>query len=60
MEHRSKSVEVVMEPTFYEILQTFVGQTNQAASAYIRNLIIADLRNRGLITESILASVVMR
>lgn len=56
-EPKNRQVMVYLEDTFYDIMQRVAGKDGGSASGYIRNLIISDLSNRGLVTESILTAV---
>ena len=54
-EARTKQAVAGLEPTFFDILIQVSG--DQGVSNYVRNLIIADLLKRGLVTEQVLLQV---
>jgi hypothetical protein len=56
-EVKDRAIIVNIEETFYDIVQRIVTKERISMSAYARNLIIKDLLERGMLTESILADV---
>ncbi len=57
-EGKNRQIMVNIEPTFYNVLMRLLMKENKSASAYTRGLIIKDLMNRGLLTETILTAVI--
>lgn len=55
---RSERVVTRVEPIISRAIYSLVGQQNSTASDYLRKLAIDDLKQRGLITDSMLAELV--
>lgn len=58
-ETKDKSIMVNIEPTFYEMLQILTEKEDISVSAYCRQLIIKDLRDRGLLTDNMMIKVLV-
>jgi hypothetical protein len=58
-EVKDRQVMTNLEPTFYEIMQKVLIKEDMSASSYLRSLVIKDLQRRGLVTEDVLASVLL-
>ena len=58
-ETRDRQIMVNIEPTFYDALQGAVTKEDMSLSAYVRNLILKDLLDRGLITDRMVTMVVL-
>lgn len=56
-EARQTPLTVYLEPTLWALMQKAVLQDDTTASSYLRNLIIDDLRQRGIITEEIMTGM---
>lgn len=56
-EARQTPLTVYMEPTLWALMQKAVAKDDSTASSYLRNLIIDDLRKRGIITEEIMTGM---
>lgn len=54
-EPRKKQIVVNIESSLHEVAQSAAGKDNVSTSAYVRNLIIKDLIERGMMTDSLLA-----
>lgn len=57
MAKRSRDIQVNLEPEVYRQTITLAAKLDVSASSYIRSLIINDLRERGLLTERMLADM---
>lgn len=57
MAKRSKDVQVNLEPLIHKILVDLVARSNSTQSGYIRTLIVEDLRNQGLLTDTMIADM---
>jgi len=58
-ETREKYLSVAMEPTLVAILRALIRHEKVTQSAYLRSLVIKDLRERGLLTESVMHSILV-
>lgn len=56
---RSKDVQVNLEPSIHAQVQDIAPKLDMSISSYIRSLIIADLRERGLLTDRMIADMAM-
>lgn len=56
-ESRQVPLTVYLEPTLWALMQKAVAADDTTASSYLRNLIIDDLRKRGIITEEIMTGM---
>jgi len=56
-ERRSEQIMITIEPTFRKVLDEVLTENNWAASSYFRQLMLADFRCRGLLTEEIIDAV---
>lgn len=56
-EARQTPLTVYLEPTLWALMQKAVLQDDTTASSYLRNLIIDDLRQRGIINEEIMTGM---
>lgn len=54
---RSKDIQVNLEPIVYQQTVDLAAKLGNSASGYIRSLIVRDLRERGLLTEAMLADM---
>lgn len=59
-ELKTESVMVNLEPTIYQPFSMLIATEGLSASAFCRRLIIKELKERGLITDSHLASMAQR
>ena len=59
-EYRSAQVMINIEPTIAQALELASIQANDTKSSYIRNLLIKDLREQGLLTVEMLAEMATR
>lgn len=57
MAKRSKDIQVNLEPEVHRHTVALAAKLGTSASGYIRSLVVADLRARGLLTESQLADM---
>ena len=56
-ERRSESMMVTVEPTLRKIMDLALEKDNIAISSYFRKLLIADLRQRGLLNDTMLLKI---
>lgn len=57
--NRTKSIETVVEPLIYKkVMDTVPTLPMRTASSYIRSLIIRDMRDRGVLTDTEIAKMV--
>jgi hypothetical protein len=56
-QRRSKDLQVNLEPTVHALVVDLSRRMGTSASNYIRTLIVEDLRNRGVLTDSMLADM---
>lgn len=54
-EPRKKQIVVNIEGSLHEVAHQAAGKDNVSTSAYVRSLIIKDLIERGMMTDSLLA-----
>ena len=59
MAKRDKDMQVNIEQAIYQTVVELTDKIGESQSNYIRNLIIADLRERGLLTDSMLADLLI-
>lgn len=57
MAKRSRDIQVNLEPLIHQLLVDLATRTGMTQSSYIRKLIIEDLRNQGLLTDSMIADM---
>jgi hypothetical protein len=50
-ERRSEQIMIAIEPTFRKVLNDVLTQYDLSASSYFRQLMLADLKTRGLLTS---------
>jgi hypothetical protein len=58
-ENRDRAIMVNIEPTFHEIVKALADKENTSVSNYCRSLIIQDLVNKGLVTDRMVAEVLI-
>lgn len=56
---RDKDIQVNLEEPVFDAATTLAKKLDMSASGYIRQLIIDDLRARGLMTDRMLADMAM-
>lgn len=56
-EPRKKQIVVNIENTLHDVAQSAAGKDNVSASSYVRNLIIKDLIERGMIDDNLLTKM---
>ena len=56
---RSMDLQVNLEPPIYQQVYELAPKLGLSKSGYIRSLIIADLRERGLLTDRMIADMAM-
>lgn len=56
-EPRQTPVTVYIEPSLWILAQKVLNERDITASSYIRNLVIEDLRKRGILTPDLLAGL---
>lgn len=54
---RSHDLQVNLEPVIHRLVVDLSAQLKGSASSYVRELIVQDLRDRGLLTDSMLAEM---
>ncbi len=54
---RSKVLQVNLEPTIYDLTQELAPKLDMRMSSYVRSLIVRDLRERGLLTDRMIADI---
>lgn len=57
VQRRSKDLQVNLEPVIHQTVVNLSKRLDTSASNYIRSLIVEDLRNRGLLTDSMLVDL---
>lgn len=59
-QNKERQVLTNIEPTFYELLvKLTVEQLDVSVSSYVRNLIVKDLKDRGLLDEETMQKVLI-
>lgn len=56
-EARQVPFTAYLEPTLWALAQTAVAQDNSTASSYVRQLILRDLKRRGILTDDIMLAL---
>ena len=56
-EKRRLSVMCNLEPTLHRIVSDLAARMDLSMSSYLRRLVIEDLREKGLLTDAILAKL---
>jgi ribosomal protein L17 len=56
---RSKDLQVNLEPMVHQLVMDLAARMENSASGYVRDLIVQDLRDKGLLTDSMLADMVL-
>jgi hypothetical protein len=59
MAKREKDMQVNLEPAIHRAVIDLTRQLGDSQSNYIRKLIINDLRDRGLLTDNMLADLLV-
>jgi hypothetical protein len=57
LEKRRHLINCNLEPTLFRITNDLVARKGVSVSSYVRRLIIDDLRNEGLLPDSIIAKL---
>lgn len=58
-EPRDRQIVCNIEATIFDVAQLVSAKDGVSASTYVRNLIIKDLLARGMLSERVLAQVIM-
>lgn len=56
-ETKRAAIMVNIEPTIHRIILDIISREGVSASAYLRRLVIKDLKARGVLPDSLLASM---
>lgn len=57
---RDRDMQVNLEPVVHRAVCDLIAQLGESQSNYIRRLILADLRERGLLTDAMIADIVVK